>query len=1074
MRFCHLHAHSHFTFLTGTTSPEGIADSAARLGFTHAALTDTNALYGAVPFAEACRNRGINPVIGVHLTARDGNAVILVRDEQGYRNLCRLVTRRRLVAGRFSIAADLPALRGGLVVLVHDPNLMARLDRCLKRDQLYAEVVPHGRTRVSRTIVPPAPDCLSSRPQAVDRSKPPLPTDDVRDGGSDPPPLYHSSDVLDAADRLDRPAVITAAAYLRSPEEHTLHRILVAVRKKYAASGLPARHLAMPRAALLPPSQLAAVMPSTRRVRRALENAAAIASSCEFHLTRRPFSSPSARLEAGESGATRLRRLASARAAELYHPPPPPVVSRLEHELAVIERSGFSGYFLIVQEIVAFARSRGIPVMGRGSAGGSLVAYLLGITAVDPLEHALSFERFLNPARGGSGPPDIDLDLCWRRRDEVIESVFESFGAERVAMIGAFNTYRLRGAFRDAALALGAPPDQVNRLARLLPESSAEAPLEATGRGLAEHPEMRRFPLHRQPYRTALRQAAVMTGIPRHLAIHCGGLVVANERLDGILPLERSAKGVVICQFAMNAVAHMGLVKIDLLGQRGLSAVTDARCWARSRAGGPAVPRQFRADCDEATTRLLRTGRTIGCFQIESPAMRGLLVQMKPRNARELVAALALIRPGPSSSGMKNVFLARHLGLEKDVAVDPRLDAVLGDTHGLMLYQEDVLQVARIVAGISPAEADTLRRAMTKRRSSALMASLREGFLRGACERGFSRSTADHIFRDMQRFVSYSFCKAHAVTYGLLAFEAACLKAHAPAELLAAVIANGGGFYAPFVYIEEARRLGVLILPPCVNRSTPACRPETKNPRGAIRPGLNQIKGLAGRTAAAIVSERNARGPFQSLQEFLQRVVVARHEAEALVLSGAFDATGASRPELLWSMKAGMAARGARRQRREDPGQPGLFAAAAYARSVPIPAIPDHPIEKRVELELEYLGFTPTCHPISLFATFARREGTTSCSDLPRLVGHRVKVLGWLVGSRRVRTGERSAGKNRAMKFLTFEDPTGLIETALQPDVYARLGHRTVATGLYLVEGRIESHFGFVTLDVHDLQALTT
>lgn len=1040
--FCHLHAHSHYTLLAGASSPEELARRAAGLGLPRAAITDTNALYAAVPFSKACRNAGVEPILGAHLEEKGKHAVLLVRDSEGYRNLCTLLTRRQL-APRFSFCRDIVELRRGLAVLVHDPGLLARLARHLGRGQLFAEVVPHGRIR---------PGSSGEAGETAGAGS---------HGRSDPPPLYSPASVLHAAERLGLRAVVTAAAYMSEPGAFPVHRLLSAIRRTTTLAALRRDSLASARSFMNTPAALASLLPDTRSAREAMGCSAAVAAECGFRIAPSAPRFPTVDLDPGETPYSRLCRLVLDRALQLYRPIRPDVMKRIEKELRIIDSMGFSSYFLIVHDLVAHARSRKIPAVGRGSAAGSMVAFLLGVTRVDPIEHDLYFERFLNPQR--TGCPDIDVDICWKRRDEVIDYVYRKYGAEHVAMISTFVTYRFRSAFRDAALACGAAPAHVNRLSRLLPWRLNGDPEET----IAAHPEARRFPLRQEPYAAALRGAAAINGFPRHLSIHAGGLVVGCEPLSTLVPLERAAKGIVVSQYDMDPAEEIGLVKIDILGQRGLSAVADAVKWVHE-IGGREVDLHALSGKDSAAASLLRVGRTLGCFQIESPAIRGLLTQMKASNRSDLIAAIALIRPGPSSGGMKDVFLRRHLGYEEQEQNDPLPRSTLRATHGVMLYQEDVLRVARDAAGFTLAEADSLRKAITGKRSPERMAALRERFIEGGVERGLSRKDAGAIFRSVERFASYSFCKAHAATYGTIAFEAAFLKAHFPAEMLAAVMANHAGFYRTGVYVEEARRLGIRILPPCVNRSAPGFRPEgpvsSGGAAGAVRVGLRSVKGLSEATIAAIVQQRN-RKDFQSLDGFLRRVAPPRNEAESLLLSGGFDFTGISRPGLLWQLKAAAGEALCSRSRCREGEE--LFPQPPPAPLSPLPRIPDYSTAKKLEIEFEQLGFTPTAHPLSLFTAAAARERTTPCSRIPARAGRRVRVAAWVVTSRRIRTGT-----GRMMKFLTLEDTTGIVEAVLFPSLYSRLGPASRGRGPFLVEGRVESRLGFPSLNVTALRPL--
>ncbi len=508
-----------------------------------------------------------------------------------------------------------------------------------------------------------------------------------------------------------------------------------------------------------------------------------------------------------------------------YGPPLSRAVrERLERELAVIAQLDFCDYFLVVRDIVEFAEREGIPHVGRGSAANSIVSYCLGISAVCPLKFDLYFERFLNEFR--TDVPDIDIDFCWRRRDDVINYVYARYGAGRVAMVSTHSTLRARSAFRDVGRVMGLPLDEVGALSKLLPHYGASSIEEAMGM----FPEMAGFPIDREPWRTVVGTALKIDGYVRHLSIHLGGLVIGDRPLTWYTPLEDSAKGIVVTQYEMKGIEAIGLVKIDLLGQRSLSIVAEA---ARSveEGRGVRVDLDHLPDADPPTAALLRRGQTMGCFQIESPGMRALLQMQQAEDITDLIQGLSLIRPGPSSSGMKHAFIRRRRGEEPVPWPTPLLKEALGRTYGVMLYQEDILKVAQAVAGFSLAEGDELRKLISKKRSREKMRELRGKFVAGAGARGVGAQVAGEIWDRIEDFAAYSYCKAHATTYGHISYQAAYLKAHWPAEFLASVIANKAGFYDARTYFEEARRLGVRILAPDVNRS----EIETKSEKGSCQ-----------------------------------------------------------------------------------------------------------------------------------------------------------------------------------------------------------------------------------------------
>ncbi|HRZ84258.1 MAG TPA: DNA polymerase III subunit alpha, partial [Candidatus Hydrogenedentes bacterium] len=520
------------------------------------------------------------------------------------------------------------------------------------------------------------------------------------------------------AKRLGVPAVAVAPVHFADPSHHAAHRVLAAIRHNTLLDTLRPEDAAPPGAWFRSPRQLErlfALWPET------LDNALWVAGECDVELELGRPLFPAFPLPPGETPESRLERLTFEGLRRRYPRVRRAAVRRARHELEIIARTGFAPYFLIVEELASFARSRDIPVVGRGSAGNSLVAHALGMTRCDPLRYGLYFERFLNPGR--SDCPDIDLDFCWRRRDEVIAHVYEVYGADRTAMIGTFNTFRGRAAVRDVGRVFGFSGEELGRMTRLLPHVGA-----GDLRTALRTPECRALRLEEGPLRELLSVCDALDGCPRHMSVHAGGVVVAPDALTRHLALRRAAKGIVVTQGDMHAVEALGLVKMDLLGNRALSVIHDTVAEIRARRA-PAFDIEAVPGNDPATAETLRTGRTLGCFQIESPAMRGLLRRVAAGDTNAVIQSIALVRPGASGSGMKQHFIDRRLGREAVAYEHPALESVLGETHGVMIYQEDVLKVAHAVAGMDLAEADALRRAMGKKRGPHEMARHMRRFL---------------------------------------------------------------------------------------------------------------------------------------------------------------------------------------------------------------------------------------------------------------------------------------------------------------------------------------------------------
>ncbi len=693
--------------------------------------------------------------------------------------------------------------------------------------------------------------------------------------------------------------------------------------------------------------------------------------------------------------------------------------------------------------------------MGRGSGASSLVSYVLGITNVDPIAHGLHFERFLNPARRDC--PDLDIDLCWRRRDEVIAHVYRTYGDDRVAMISTHATLGARSAFRETAKALGVSNARVNALARSVPH---ELPKPYLPR-LAQLPEGRRVDWREPVLAEALRLAEALDGAPRHLSVHCGGIVIADRPLTHYVPLEEAAKGVVVTQFEMRAIEALGLVKMDLLGNRALSTIGE--CVTLVRARGVEVDPERIPPADPITAQRLSSGDTLNGFQLESPAMRHLLRMMRCSTLEETIAAVALIRPGAAESGMKEVYCRRYHGLERPTYLHPRLEPVLAPTFGVMLYEEDVMRVAAALAGLSLAEGDDLRRAIGAARDEEEFRSLEHGFVAHAVRAGVEPDVARAVWRDLTRFGGYAFCKAHAAGYGTLGWQSAWLKARFPAEWAVGILNHHAGMYATWVHVEDLRRHGVSFLAPCVSRS----RGDTTLECGAVRVGLSRVFGLAEATGSRIVAARAERA-FASLADFMDRVRPTLPETESLILAGALDCTERTRSSLLLEARVTAAAPAARAAARVPAlvGGDGDRLAPDAVAPVAVPELAEFDAAEQVRGECRSTGLWFRGHPLDLWAAPEASRGASAAAELPGLAGRRVTVVGMPCAMRRVET--RSGGQ---MLFLTLADRTGLAECALFPDAYRALAGE-VRGEIVRVEGRVDETMGAVTVTVDRARAI--
>ncbi|MEN6430366.1 MAG: DNA polymerase III subunit alpha, partial [Coriobacteriales bacterium] len=793
---------------------------------------------------------------GYHLT-------LLVKDITGYRNLCGLLSRAHIrSADEPSVVslADLARHSEGIIGLSGCPcgevgaavlsglawrasEALQRLARCFAPGDFYVELM--------NLLTPDSPRYVSG--------------------------------LVALAERLALPVVATNDVHYVERRDFRLHDVLSAAG---AGTGLPGPYSRENAELWLKPAgemrKLFADLP------QACDATLEIASRCDLDLGLGGFHFPSVTVPKGETPYSVLAKRAWQGLERRYRPLTPAAVARLQHELAVIQELGFAEYFLVVEDIVDFAKSRGIRCSGRGSAGDSIVTYLLGITDADPIAYDLLFERFLNPERRQM--PDIDVDFDSRRRDEVIEYIYQHFGNDHVAMVATVQTMTARGAVRTVARAFGLSPHEVNTLSRHLPWVSAHRLREV----LDTYPECVNHPLKdRERYGLLTELAQELSGCPMHLGTHLGGFIITREPIDTWMPLQWAAKGVVVSQYDKDDIEALGLVKMDILGLRMHSAISDAVELARARVGAGAVPEPFDLTPDDPRVyERIASADTVGMFQLESSGQRNLAMRLLQRDFSDIIAAISLFRPGPLEAEMITPFIRRRHGIEAVSVPHPSMAAALHDSYGVILYQEQVLRVAQAVAGFTLAEADSLRRAMTKDRSREEMEAIHGRFVERAVALGVSRDAAEETFRQLQGFAAYGFCKAHAACFAVVSYASAWLKCYYPAEFTAAVLNNEPmGFYTPRLVVNDARRHGIGILPPHVNASKGAYTVEDEG--RSIRVGLRDVHEMTQRLIAAIEREQAVR-PFRDLADFLRRTRAEAPAAESLIRVGALDGLGST------------------------------------------------------------------------------------------------------------------------------------------------------------------------------------
>ena len=1007
--FVHLHVHSEYSLLDAMCRVRGLVARAAELGMPALALTDHGVLSGAVKFYQEAREAGIKPILGCELYVAPGSRhdrtpvgrgerfyhlVVLAQDGEGWKNLVRLVNRAHTEGFYYKPRVDYELLERfseGLIALSAcesgevQRKLLQGSERGAReaagrlseifRGRFYIELQDHGLER-NRELI---------RKQ------------------------------LALAHKLSLPVVATADVHYLSPGDREAHRILINIQGGKRLSDPDARSFEGDDYHFLTPEEMARKF---AEVPEALTNTLEIAERCAVELPLGGRLLPHFPVPEGFSSPQEyLEHLAWEGARERFGDPlPPEVEERLKYELSVIGRMDLASYFLIVQDFVRYAREEGIPVgPGRGSAAGSLVTYCLGITQIDPLKYGLIFERFLNPSR--ISLPDIDMDFCIRGRDRVIGYVAEKYGRDHLAQIGTFDRMASRSVVRDVARVMGFPYEKADRIAKLIPFGK---PLSYA---LENVEELRRLVEEDAEVARLFEIAKKLEGLLRNASTHAAGVVIAPEPLEEFVPLLHLSDGEFVTQFDMHDLEALGLLKMDFLGLRNLTILYDTRRMIAERTGEEIDLQEIPLD-DDATYALIREGRTNGVFQLESAGMKALVRRLAPTEFRELIAILALYRPGPLESGMVDDYIERKHGRQPVTYPHPSLKEILEETYGLPIYQDQVMLMAQKLAGFSLAEADILRKAMGKKKPE-VMAKMREKFVEGCIENGLSRDEAERLFSDIEKFSSYAFAKAHAAAYAHITYWTAYFKAHYPTYFMAALLSSvQDNLDKVAEYIRECREMGIEVLPPDINESDVDFTPVGER---TIRFGLAAIKHVGRAAVEAILQVRH--GGFRDLFDFFQRIDperVNRDTVEALIKAGAMDRFG-PRKGLLALVEEGMRlSQMAKKQKLS--GQSSFFGAEVM---VPKAEVREGEFPRRVllEFEREYLGLYISGHPLDEFRESLGRRGVVPMSSPPPQGRFTVAGLIKEAKVRRTRSGER-------MAFIRVEDGTGELEAVVFPSVY--------------------------------------
>ncbi len=981
--FTHLHVHSHFTLLGATPSLAALAARARADGLSQLALTDTNVLFGAVAFARECRAAGIRPIIGMTVTvalpAEDlppdatapwGRLVLLATGPEGYRSLCRLSSLYQSDPDRARRARSgfrWPELRentAGLLCLTG--GRACWLERFLRAGNLKGAtryVARLGGLFETRCHLAVSPDLMAGDLRPV------------------------ADEIIALGRRFGLRAAAVQPIFCLEPAERPLLRLLAALDGNCPVADVAAADLPDGGDTTSPvdwpaPEAFAARFAGQPDL---LATAGDLADACGEAL---PDGRPLWPALPGKPASEALREAASVGLTERYGADAlPVVVARLDREIDAITDYGYAPLFLLVADVVRFARQQGIPVSTRGSVANSLVAFCLDITTVDPIAHDLLFERFLSPAR--RSPPDIDLDFCSRRRDEVLDYVRRAYGDDRVALVSTMNTFRPRSAVREVGKAHGLSEAAIDHLVTLLPEGWHPDPRRRS----AETVEDVLAKIDDPAQREVVRLAYLLVGQPRHAGLHPGGMVITPGPLTDTVPILLSPKGYLATQYEHGDVEAIGLPKLDLLGIRALTVLSDAVELVRHFQDASFRPEAIPPD-DPTTGDMLAAGDTIGVFQCESDGARRTLRQLRARGVADLAVAGAFFKPGPALGGMARAFVARYRGEEPVSYLHPALEPILGRTKGVLLFQEQILRLAVEVAGLSWQQADGLRRGISRFRAGELDA-LAAAFMDGCCRPapegpGFSREQATHLWEQIVPFAGYGFNQGHATAYADVSYRSAYVKAHWPAEFLCARLADAGGFHHPAIYMAEAVRLGIAVRPPHVNfsgeRFTLSYEYATDGEQPVLWMGLGQVRDLRAATIRAIQTERAA-APFASMRDLAARVPLQPKEIANLIRCGALDGLGPGRRAML-----------------DEAGEVNRAGSAGQLRfdflDAPASEATDTAAD-RLAWEAEVLGQPVSVHPLALVKV---PRSVTSLRRLPATPGkpvtvYAVRIPGWPGGA---------------------------------------------------------------------------
>ena len=1043
--FVHLHVHTEYSLLDGACRISELVAQAKKYKMPALAITDHGVMYGAIQFYKEAIRQGVKPIIGCEMYVAQQSRfekssqrketphhlILLVKNNEGYKNLIKLVTSSYMEGFYYKPRIDKEILR-------EHSNGLIGLSACLKGE--ISQYILQKNIKKAKEVALDFLDIFGEDNFYLELQKNGIPEQEIV-----------NENLIQISQELSIPLVASNDIHYINKEDARAHEILLCIQTATNLSDSKRLKFATDAFYFNSPEEMSK---NFSEVPQALENTIRIAEKCNLEIDFRQAQLPEFKVPPEYNINTYLKTLCYNGLNERYAKVTKQLEERLEYELSIIKKMEFEPYFLIVWDFVRYAKEKGIMVgPGRGSAAGSLVAYCLNITNIDPIAYGLLFERFLNPER--INMPDFDIDFCYERREEVIEYVSKKYGSDKVAQIITFGTMAARAAVRDVGRALGIPYARVDTIAKMIPWE----PNITIKKALQMESRLKELMKKDEDIKKLIETASSLEGLARHASTHAAGIVLSKKPLTDYVPLQKTAEGEICTQYAMAELEELGLLKMDFLGLRTLTVISNALKIIKHTREENVDINKIPLD-DKKVYKMLSKGNCAGIFQLESEGMRDLVKRLKPENIEDITALLALYRPGPLGSGMIEDFINRKKGMIEIKYIHPQLESILKETYGVIVYQEQVMKIASKLAGFTLGQADILRKAMGKKQKG-VMEKQRELFIKGAQKNNIKKNTAAEIFDLIAYFAGYGFNKSHSVSYAFISYQTAYLKNHYTIEYMASLLTSiMGNNDKVALYIKECRNVNIKILPPDINQSL--VNFTVVGEGKAIRFGLAAVKNVGEKAIKSIINERKINSNFISLLDFCQRVdlrIVNKRVIESLIKCGAFDSIGVRRSQLLAVLDVSLK-NGQEYQKSKRNGQTSIFDLFEENSQVKnstnfqerLPDISEFSKNELLAMEKEMLGLYISYHPLNDYRERLKKIITTTSIELTNLSDKSRVVLAGVISNLK----RKSTKNGNLMAFITLEDLEGSVEIIAFPKVYEKCKEMIKNDDIIIVEGHID------------------